>query len=728
MAISTERNARKRPHPSPTFWNWGRYHAELLRRSRALPPLMRSLWSERANHAAWLAPERFPLPTYRLEPSEDGAPHIRALAEASVVFDEKLSMFVIEARCGTVAHVLRGSLLAALIDADASRRQEFFGCSLDEPETPRIAYVSWRALIGGPDDPEVFPEQTESGATEDAKRGRRMIQTPSLWALMEQSLPFVAGEAGDPLAAADRDELHEPAACPDRVDVRKDTDPNVPTMLVIDTIDAPASYNNAIIAIARKLERVAALFWSIAHPREAVDSGRNWTPTIILSTSGHIPHRRLAHATSRESLAYTVFVDAPAASDEHLTFMEAWERWCRPQARSRVVERDAAQRLAEVEQALASLGMVSIGRGREGSVATPQDVTHIATFDLRCAICAILRDDMPCATPSQLWSGLAARLQPDERRSVHRALVALHQGRAFLLDIPSVELLGFANEYNLLPSSSVMRLSNMPASELVDLVNRLASFDEKDFRRLVDTVMTDLRANPLLSGLLLPKQVENQAISQIQLLNEPLAMAIIASDAVTELERTSDGDEAGGLFTVALMMSDHAWAHFIEAVFELLAERDMAFLARYLLEKGFVLFLALSSHAIPLDVDEEISGLIDDVVDETYRGALVQTSAELAERAEATRAAGYGDALVRASLRYDLQTGGVVPVAWAWWVAAGISAEEIAAAVDPDGPWNFAVPDDATVAERVSFLRELLHEPVPACDNALLLLRLLGMA
>lgn len=41
--------------------------------------------------------------------------------------------------------------------------------------------------------------------------------------------------------------------------------------------------------------------------------------------------------------------------------------------------------------------------------------------------------------------------------------------------------------------------------------------------------------------------------------------------------------------------------------------------------------------------------------------------------------------------------------------------------------YEFVHPLDAeTVAEHVAYLRELLHAPAPACDNAALVLRALG--
>ena len=89
----------------------------------------------------------------------------------------------------------------------------------------------------------------------------------------------------------------------------------------------------------------------------------------------------------------------------------------------------------------------------------------------------------------------------------------------------------------------------------------------------------------------------------------------------------------------------------------------------------------------------------------------VQQDSELWMRATS---APYIDAIVHASLRYNLRIHGTPPSAWKWWVGHD---EEWQA-------YDFVQPlDDAVVTEHVSYLHELLHAPIPTCDNAALLLR-----
>ena len=79
---------------------------------------------------------------------------------------------------------------------------------------------------------------------------------------------------------------------------------------------------------------------------------------------------------------------------------------------------------------------------------------------------------------------------------------------------------------------------------------------------------------------------------------------------------------------------------------------------------------------------------------------------------------GYADAVVRASLRHNLATGGTVPPAWAHWIGKPL--------LDDDFDGELRLPNKKEITERVAYLHELLSEPIPACDNAALLLTYAG--
>lgn len=723
-----------RPNLLP--WNWGRYHAELLRRARPLPPLMRSAsaWGERVNHADWLAPREFPLPTFRLVPCGGDTVRIETLAQAPFVFDRERQILAVEVRCGTVAHIARASLLTALIAADAERRREFLGCALDESQTPRIAFVSWRALVGGPDDPAIEPKPDPARETAGGEQPQgRTIRTPSLWTLMEQSLPFVSGEEAEPfddiasLHTVDVEDVEE--ATPMQSSSFALTMPRAPTLLVIDAIGAPIPYANAIVTIARKLASLTRLFDAIAHPEIMTDAqGRaGWTATLVLSTSGHLPHARLEQATSLDDLETALFIDAPGTPAERLAFATAWCRWRTPRAWEGVLARDAARLCEQIEASLAALGLHAVVRPPELRF-TPAGATDLATFDIACAIAAIMRDGMPCSTPLQLLRGLDVRLPRKALDEARRALVAFHRGRALLQDVPSMGADGYALEYALLPKTSFLQMSDVSVSELRKTVSSLADLSPKQLELMKGSAVNALRQNPLLASLMRPDARAERGFVGIQLLNEPLAMAIIACDVMRDLENAQSAEQTAIIPCVALMMSPSAWARFIEALFEHFDERGLAYLARNVLDTTYTTLLLWStntqmlSEALAEGVEEVASG----IPSKEMQGTLRQSGALGKACIEAMCDARYIDAVVHASLHHNLQTGGVVPLSWAIWAGSDLYQDELDELQRENDNVVLPVPDAETVAGHIAYLRELLHEPAPACDNAALVLRAIG--
>ena len=715
-------DARSSLDPNNQPWNWWWYHGTLLYLANVLPPLMRTMQNERANHVDWLATECFPLPLFRLVRHGDASAQVRSLAEAPVTLDEQHPLLTIETRCGTVAHILRSSLIAALAWANTERRRAFFGCTFDEPESARIAYVSWRAIVGGPDDPEI-PSQSAGGpeSIESTEQRVRVIRTPSLWDLMEQSLSFVGGNVcREPESERfiDHDVLHYIGLGEDRAP----TAPHPPTLLIVDAIGAPLSYHRAIIAIARELADTAWAHDALAHPSEA-SRGRNWTNTIVLSTAGHIPHGNLICTSQRTDFEDIVFADAPTTHAERRAFMEAWERWRSPHIRPRVAAREAEQRLTQVDASLATLDMARVETPESRVTYTPDGRADIASFDIGCAIGAILRDDMPCASPSQLWHGLSERLRPEEKRAARRALIAFFQERSLLAHAPRLDAEDFVNTYMLLPDRPLMRFGNLPPSEVISAIHALTNQDTEDLSRSCGKLLADLRSNPLLAGLIFPLVDAQLNPVAFQLLNEPLAMAIIAHDTVVELEKSDDTEVYTNFISIALLMSIPTWTHFIEAVFELLDERVVPGLPRHLLEHtaGYLLAWSVSD-------GKNVRAEYVDMIADAYAGATgkkrsPRSVSEVASRIAELNINDYIDALVRASLHHTVQMGGTVPGAWLRWVGFGLSEDERAGL-----SITYPLPDDNTIAEHAAYLRSLLDKPVPACDNALRVLRACDLA
>lgn len=692
-------------------WDWELYHAELLRRSEALPPLMRSLQNERRNYVDWLAPERFPLPAFLFENVDDQTVRKRSLAEAPATFDSEHQAVTIETRCGTVAHILRASLITALVKAPPEKRRKFFGCSFDEAMAPRVAYVSWRALMGSLHDPATPPKQNDSEVRSEAASQRgRIIHTPSLWDLMIRSLPFASSNAnGTSVQRGSAPQNTTPHAheCFGQ-EPAKETSPQTippPTILIIDAIGAPADYGLAIVAISSEL---AALAWPFdsTNAQQVASADGDGTVAIVLSTSLHGSHESFLHAFNQGLCEGVVFVDAPTTQMEHRFFMECWERWRAPQARQRVIAQGTDSHLEQLERSLSQLGMITPEAPTGDSTFAYEGETNIAIFDIECAISAILRDKMPCSTPSQLWRGISERLHPQEIQSARRVLSAFLQGRALLTDVPSLEAETFVEAYYLLPDAPIMQLIPLSGTALDSQLTTLAYQISNDSLGLAHRIEVDLNNNPLLTALLLPLFDEDRHLTTYQLINEPLAVAIFAQYAIASLEQTSDLLEMSGVLYVVFLMSASIWTHFIEGVFELLDESTLPGLAADVLS-NFAGMLNDWTGSEPDDCIDQISGQSSDNFADEF---ILKTARLLLSRPAKHRLSEYVDALTRVSIQHVIYTDSTLPWAWASWIGLLPSEEEI--------------PDASTLLERIEWLTHLLDGPIPTCDNVLKLLRL----
>ena len=118
-------------------WDWDAYHAELLRRTRTVPPLMQSMkWNESANEADWLAPAQFPLPLYRLLPNESGMSKRSLLSEHPCDPRDGNGMTAVALRQGIVEDIFRSSLIWSLVKQTPSERRRFFRHADNRYRTP----------------------------------------------------------------------------------------------------------------------------------------------------------------------------------------------------------------------------------------------------------------------------------------------------------------------------------------------------------------------------------------------------------------------------------------------------------------------------------------------------------------------------------------------------------------------------------------------------------------
>lgn len=100
-------------------------------------------------------------------------------------------------------------------------------------------------------------------------------------------------------------------------------------------------------------------------------------------------------------------------------------------------------------------------------------------------------------------------------------------------------------------------------------------------------------------------------------------------------------------------------------------------------------------------------------------GITYEMHVEMIKRAHwevaAMRKEEYADAVIRASLDYNLRADKNLPEAWKYWVGCASINEDFAQAIPNLESWQ--------ISNNKSYLRSLLEAPIPACDNALLLLR-----
>lgn len=669
-------------------WDWGAYHAELLRRTRTVPPLMQSVWNESANEADWLAPAQFPLPIYRLLPNGDEARRRSLLSEQPCDPRDDEGVTTIALRQGIVEDLFRSSLIWSLVKQTPSERLRFFGMPGTDIEHPRVGYVHWMEV----------PAQRH---VDPAKKPRELS------AIMARSLKRLSAgsSANVPTSRISIDQELLPQTPEDEASA-------FPQVIVLDVTTRSANPSRRITQLKAMTNECSARFG--VPPCEIV---------ILLGaadlTTGIIGGRAFGKNAYR-----TIYVDAPASRQELQAFCLGWERWRKTEGGPRQLLERTEHTLENSIRCLDGLDMNEPsnavnpfwGQARELS-------TKRATLDIMCTAIAMQRDARGTVATSALaglCDGLLERTNRKQHHDLECLLWAFLKARGFdnasrLADEAIVGAAAFASYEQ--PSALAFFFkpdANTILQRELDLAEQ--NHRSKSFYRTFG-YMT-MHGNPLLTSIFRTVYVGDglHEEARLQLMNEPLALGFLAQDACHHLIERTNGITEDILGGYPELMDPQAWATFVEQLFGALDEANAPLLARRVLH-------AVYPHCVKFNQNVANTGIrkLHEIGVRRFDGpssTLWDKLKSALKTTEKVMQEGYADTVVRASLRHNLATGGTVPPAWAHWIGEPL--------LDDDFDGELWLPNKKEIAKRVAYLHELLGAPIPACDNAALLLTYTG--
>lgn len=670
-------------------WDWDAYHAELLRRTRTVPPLMQSMkWNESANEADWLAPAQFPLPLYRLLPNESGMSKRSLLSEHPCDPRDGNGMTAVALRQGIVEDIFRSSLIWSLVKQTPSERRRFFGMPITDIEHPHVGYVHWRSV----------PWKSRETHSDEAKM--------DLNALMLRSLKRIQAGSVNLIARDNEPAPHEEKVVPHTQEEREAA---FPQLIVFDGIGHGLGIGDALRLLVSAVR---------AHSAE---HGSRPSEVIILAGSAILSAGYIKSSLMGGNENLIVYGDDPATKQELQTFFLGWERWRGAYGGPRELLNRAHRSLGLALASIEALGM------RDPALAVNPNVredehgafTNQATLDLTCTISAMQRDGKTVSTVAQVCEGLRERTTKNQRHDLECYLWAALKTRGFDNARRFVsETLVDAAAVKALPKPAALPFFSQPDTDKILRQEREYSQDYQAAQRIIGVYHCYLHLcqNPLLPSLFRTVFIANKNNEQLlQIMNEPLALGFLAQDACRHLIERTGGITEEILGTYPSLMDPSAWAVFAEQLFGALDEANVPLLARQALHTVYPYCLNYSNRVMPKNLDE-YRRLVERVR-ERFDGPATSPWDRMKGARKATYKIfqeGYADTVVRASLRHNLATGGTVPPAWAHWI--GRPLEE-------DG-FDERLPGVSRkeIAERAAYLRKLLDEPIPACDNAALLL------
>ena len=235
--------------------------------------------------------------------------------------------------------------------------------------------------------------------------------------------------------------------------------------------------------------------------------------------------------------------------------------------------------------------------------------------------------------------------------------------------------------------------------------DKLTSEEQFSLRGIMQRFKMHTSINPLLPSIFRSVLVvtNNKRRPALQLMNEPLALGFLAQDACHHLIEQTDGITEDMLGAYPKLMDQQAWATFVEQLFGALDEANAPMLARQVLH-------AVYPHCVKFNQDVVNTGIrkLREMGLNRFDGpssTLWDRLKSALDSADKIMQKGYADAVVRASLRHNLATGGTVPPAWAHWIGKPL--------LDDDFDGELRLPNKREITERVAYLHELLSEPHP---------------
>ena len=494
-------------------WDWGAYHAELLRRTRTVPPLMQSVWNESANEADWLAPAQFPLPIYRLLPDEDGARKRSLLSEQPCDPRDDEGITAIALRQGIVEGLFRLSLIWSLVKQTPSERLRFFGMPGTDIEHPRVGYVHWKEIpTYTPFDPARKPCELSEVMARSLKR-------------------LSAGSSANvPTSRISIDRKRLPQTPEDEASA-------FPQVIVLDVTTRSADASRRIAYLKAMLNEGSTRF--DLPPCEIV----------MLLGASDLTMGIIAGRAFGKDEDHVIYVDAPAARQELQTFCLGWERWRKTEGGPRRLLERAGHTLENSIHCLNKLDMedpsnaVNPFWGRKRELSTKQ-----ATLDIMCTVIAMqsdARNTMAAPALARLCDRLLERTNYKQQHDLVCLLWAFLKARGFdnalrLADEVIVGATAFASCNR--PSA----LTFFFGSDADAILQR--EFDRAEKNRgskgyYLRACYVIMHENPLLSSIFRTIYIGDgpNGESRLQLMNEPLALGFLAQDACRHLIERTDG-------------------------------------------------------------------------------------------------------------------------------------------------------------------------------------------
>ena len=617
----------------------------------------------------------------------------RTSPEAVSASHPEPSVFDVVIREGVATSVFRSSLVWALIKLDASARAAFLEVSYTEQQDPHVGYVHWREL---PNDLPRDPGKIALGV-----RG-----------LLERSLLRLPENVRD----SDTNQTTHRSTLPPLT--RQELAISFPDVVVLDMTGA----------VDHVPERMASCTNIIDVMNFVRHQYANLPPCRIIRLLHKHSLKRISHAAQHFSDPF-LCVDVPSTRAELDIFSLAWNQMLGRRdnvARALATAHDDDSCVLDIFRQLGMGDPLKVGSIFDGEQPLERRAPNQATFDLFCAVSALMQDGRQPRTIAQLCEGLRERLSSQQQADVEDMV------QTFLL------LGRFDSQPNHTSLEEVAALFEaVDETRLWDPIDFEHIYERLAFSRALSTLTPKLAAssqqrtmlrifeNPVLTSMLVLEEPDAQQ-SLLSLTAEHLALGFFALTVVKNLPELAARNLRIAIIKIgalAALMHPQAWARCLDAIFDLLDDQHDAYAARQMLNICYFSHLVYACETARAENDDVfVESYESSADDQSLPTPVLDALIALAEEdglAPATAWEPYANETIRVSLHHNLHTGATIPEAWAFWVGrpceGGLLTEELKSELDPISP--------QAVADHVSYLRGLLSAPPPICDNAARLLR-----